>query len=130
MNGALGAMCGFAPYDLENLQSVGWEVVTNRPKAAAYRAPGAPMAAFAVESVMDELAKELDMDPIELRLMNAADEGTKVRLWPDISRHWPQSHAGSRERRTRTGARHLGQIKAAVWAAASGSTSGATPAFP
>ena len=82
MNGALGAMCGFAPYDLENLKSVGWEVVTNRPKAAAYRAPGAPMAAFAVESVMDELAKELDMDPIELRLMNAADEGTKSAYGP------------------------------------------------
>ena len=82
MNGALGAMCGFAPYDLENLKSVGWEVVTNRPKAAAYRAPGAPMAAFAVESVMDELAKELDMDPIELRLMNASDEGTKSAYGP------------------------------------------------
>lgn len=82
MNGALGAMCGFAPYDLENVETVGWEVVTNRPKAAAYRAPGAPMAAFAVESVMDELAKELGLDPIELRLMNAADEGTKSAYGP------------------------------------------------
>ncbi|WP_438991043.1 xanthine dehydrogenase family protein molybdopterin-binding subunit [Lentibacter sp.] len=82
MNGALGAMCGFAPYDLENVETVGWEVVTNRPKAAAYRAPGAPMAAFAVESVIDELAKELEMDPIELRLLNAADEGTKSAYGP------------------------------------------------
>ncbi len=82
MNGALGAMCGFAPYDLENLKTVGWEVVTNRPKAAAYRAPGAPMAAFAVESVMDEIAKELGMDPIDLRLLNGAEEGTKAAYGP------------------------------------------------
>ena len=82
MNGALGAMCGFAPYDLENVETVGWEVVTNRPKAAAYRAPGAPMAAFAVESVIDEMAKELGLDPIDLRLLNAADEGTKSAYGP------------------------------------------------
>ncbi len=82
MNGALGAMCGFAPYDLENVRTTGWEVVTNRPKAAAYRAPGAPMAAFAVESVIDELAGELGMDPIDFRLMNAADEGTKAAYGP------------------------------------------------
>ncbi|WP_298675552.1 xanthine dehydrogenase family protein molybdopterin-binding subunit [uncultured Lentibacter sp.] len=82
MNGALGAMCGFAPYHLENVETVGWEVVTNRPKAAAYRAPGAPMAAFAVESVIDEMAKELGLDPIELRLKNAADEGTKSAYGP------------------------------------------------
>ncbi|MBU2983066.1 xanthine dehydrogenase family protein molybdopterin-binding subunit [Lentibacter algarum] len=82
MNGALGAMCGFAPYDLENLKTVGWEVVTNRPKAAAYRAPGAPMAAFAVESVMDELASSIGMDPIDFRLMNGAEEGTKSAYGP------------------------------------------------
>ena len=82
MNGTLGAMTGFAPYDLDHVKTVGWDVVTNRPKAAAYRAPGAPMAAFAVESVIDELAYKLGLDPIEVRLKNAAREGTKSAYGP------------------------------------------------
>src|SRR5262249_39608015 len=47
-----------------------------RPKQAAYRAPGAPISAFAVESVLDEIARKLGIDPLELRLKNAAKEGT------------------------------------------------------
>lgn len=82
MNGTLGAMTGFAPYDLEHVRTTGWDVVTNRPKAAAYRAPGAPMAAFAVESVIDELASELNLDPIDVRLKNAAREGTRSAYGP------------------------------------------------
>ena len=82
MNGTLGAMTGFAPYDLEHVRTIGWDVVTNRPKAAAYRAPGAPMAAFAVESVIDELAHQLGLDPIDVRLMNAAREGTRAAYGP------------------------------------------------
>jgi CO/xanthine dehydrogenase Mo-binding subunit len=74
----MGSMSAFAPYDLENVQTVGWDVVTNRPKQAAYRAPGAPMAAFAVESAIDELAKGLGLDPLEVRLKNAAREGTRA----------------------------------------------------
>ncbi|MBI5617217.1 MAG: xanthine dehydrogenase family protein molybdopterin-binding subunit [Gammaproteobacteria bacterium] len=74
----LGCMTGFAPYALTNARAVGYDVVSNRPKAAAYRAPGAPMAAFAVESAMDELAQKLGMDPIELRLKNAAKKGTRA----------------------------------------------------
>jgi len=78
----MGAMSAFAPYDLENVKTVGWDVVTNRPKAAAYRAPGAPMAAFAVESAVDELARGFDLDPLEVRLMNGADEGTRASYGP------------------------------------------------
>jgi len=78
----LGAMSAFACYDLEHVKVVGYDVVTNRPKQAAYRAPGAPMSAFAVESVLDELAHKIDMDPIELRLKNAAKEGTKSSYGP------------------------------------------------
>ncbi len=51
-----GCMCAFAPYDLPNVDSVGYDVLSNRPKVAAYRAPGAPISAFAVESCIDELA--------------------------------------------------------------------------
>jgi CO/xanthine dehydrogenase Mo-binding subunit len=50
-------------------------VVTNRVTAGAYRAPGAPPAAFAVETLIDELAAELGLDPIELRLRNVLGEG-------------------------------------------------------
>ncbi|MFN4101135.1 MAG: xanthine dehydrogenase family protein molybdopterin-binding subunit, partial [Pararhodobacter sp.] len=51
--------CAFACYDIENLNHVGYEVLANRPKCAAYRAPGSPMAAYAVESMVDELCREL-----------------------------------------------------------------------
>jgi CO/xanthine dehydrogenase Mo-binding subunit len=78
----LGCMTGFAPYDLENVKAVGYDVVVNRPKAAAYRAPGAPMAAFGVEAALDELAQALGMDPLELRIKNAAKEGTKAAYGP------------------------------------------------
>src|SRR4029450_10736310 len=71
-----GAMCAFAPYDLENVKVVGYDVVSNRPKVAAYRAPGGPIAEFGVESVIDEIAGKLAIDPIELRLKNAAKQGT------------------------------------------------------
>lgn len=77
-----GCMCAFAPYDLENVKVVGFDVVVNRPKVAAYRAPGGPIAEFAVESVIDEIAKRLGIDPIEFRLKNAAKEGTKAAYGP------------------------------------------------
>ena len=70
-----GVRCAFASYDIPNLHIDGFDVVTNKPKAAAYRAPGAPAAALAVESVINELAEELELDPLELRLKNAAVEG-------------------------------------------------------
>ncbi len=77
-----GAMCAFAPYDLENVKVVGYDVVSNRPKVAAYRAPGGPISGYAVESVIDELARALNIDPIEFRLKNAAKEGTKAAYGP------------------------------------------------
>ncbi len=77
-----GVMCAFAPYDIENVKVIGYDVVSNRPKVAAYRAPGAPISEFAVESVVDEIARKLDIDPVELRLQNAAREGTKAAYGP------------------------------------------------
>jgi len=71
-------MCAFACYDIDNLHIVGFDVVSNRPKVAAYRAPGAPISAWAVESTIDILAERLRMDPIDLRLKNAAKKGTKT----------------------------------------------------
>ncbi|RWB14376.1 MAG: xanthine dehydrogenase family protein molybdopterin-binding subunit [Mesorhizobium sp.] len=78
----IGAMTAFACYKLENVKTVGYEVLVNRPKTAAYRAPSAPMAAFAVESAVDELAKEIGMDPVDFRIRNAAQEGTRASYGP------------------------------------------------
>ena len=72
-----GAMCAFACYDYENGMVDAYDVVVNKPKSAAYRAPGSPQATFAVEAVVDEICEKLAMDPIEFRLLNAAKEGTR-----------------------------------------------------
>ena len=77
-----GAMTCWACYDFKNVKSVSKDVVLNRPKCAAYRAPSAPIAAFAVESTMDMVAKAIGMDPVELRIKNAAKEGSKSSYGP------------------------------------------------
>lgn len=76
IRGAVG--CALAPYDIPNGRTLGYDVVSNRSKVAAYRAPGAPIGAFGVECVLDEIADKLGMDPLDLRLKNAAKEGTKA----------------------------------------------------
>ncbi len=70
------AICAFSPYAIENVRAVGFDVVSNRPKVAAYRAPGSPISAFAVESVLDVLAAKIGMDPLKLRLKNAVQTGS------------------------------------------------------
>src|SRR6266849_1019904 len=78
-------MCAFAPYNIPNARTVGYDVVCNRPKSAAYRAPGSPISAFAVESVIDMLAKKIGMDPLELRHKNAAGIGTTMIYGPKLA---------------------------------------------
>jgi xanthine dehydrogenase molybdenum-binding subunit len=80
------AMTMLAPYDLSNLLIDGYDVVVNRPKTAAYRAPGTTNAAFAVESVVDELAERCKMDPLEFRIKNGAREGTRQPFGPAFKR--------------------------------------------
>ena len=63
------------PYRWEAHDVRGYGVQTNRFTFGAYRGPGAPTAAFAVESLIDELAAELGLDPLELRRKNALVEG-------------------------------------------------------
>ncbi len=72
-----GAGVILAPYKHENVRIDAYDVVVNRPKTGAYRAPGGTNAAFASETVIDELAEKLNMDPLEFRLKNAATEGDR-----------------------------------------------------
>jgi CO/xanthine dehydrogenase Mo-binding subunit len=77
-----GAMTALACYDIPNFVITGWDVVTNTPKVAAYRAPGAPISAFGVESAVDDLALRLGMDPIALRERNAVRDGVQASYGP------------------------------------------------
>ncbi len=68
----------FTRYNLKNIKTVSHEVVSNRPKVNSFRAPCVPQVVFGVEGVVDELARKIGMDPIDLRLKNAATEGYKT----------------------------------------------------
>src|SRR5258707_4470086 len=68
IRGAVG--CSFSPYDIPHVLSVGFDLLANPSKGAAYRAPGAPISAYAVDGVLDELAETLTIDPPRLPLTN------------------------------------------------------------
>jgi len=87
--GGLAGLAGIflgGTYRIPNLDFTGYDVATHKTPVGAYRAPGAPQAYFALESALDELARKLGQDPIDLRLRNAAREGD---LRPDGVR-WPR----------------------------------------
>ncbi len=84
---ACGCMCVFAPYNIPNGQIDGFDVVVNKPKTNAYRAPGATNAEFSSETVVDEICEKLGMDSLEFRIKNAAKEGDRRidgPVWPRI----------------------------------------------
>ena len=76
---AVGAaeQCVFACYDIPNTRIDSYDVVVNKPKSAAYRAPGSPQVALAIESVVDEICETRGWDKVDFRLDNAAKEGTR-----------------------------------------------------
>ena len=73
----MGSQCVFAAYNCANQLVDGYDVIVNKPKTAPYRAPGSPNAAFATEQIIDEISKKLNIDPIDLRLLNAVKEGDR-----------------------------------------------------
>ncbi|MBI4282707.1 MAG: xanthine dehydrogenase family protein molybdopterin-binding subunit [Chloroflexi bacterium] len=73
-----GATTGLGSYKIDNLLVDGYDVVVNKQKAQAYRAPGQQQASFAIETVIDELAEKLGMDPLEFRLNNVVQEGDRM----------------------------------------------------
>ena len=70
-----GAMTALGPYSLKNFRVDGYEVLVNKPHSHAYRAPGATMSEYAVETAVDEICEKIGMDPMEFRLLNASKEG-------------------------------------------------------
>ena len=62
----------FSHYRTPNLKIDAYDVVTNKPHVAAYRAPGATPTNFAVESVIDEVGEALRLDPLAFRLQNVS----------------------------------------------------------
>ena len=81
-----GCQCILGPYDIQNGRVEGYDVVLNKPKTAAYRAPGAPGGAFAAETVIDEICEKLEIDPLEFRSINGAKEGTRRITGPRFPR--------------------------------------------
>lgn len=70
-----GVMTALGAYRLPAFWARGWDVLSNFAGTKAYRAPGAPQIAFVVESCLDDLARKLGMDPLDLRLKNAVRPG-------------------------------------------------------
>jgi CO/xanthine dehydrogenase Mo-binding subunit len=71
-----GSVVAGGPYIVPNIKVDAYSVCTNKPSAGAYRGFGAPEGAWAYERQMDALAQELGIDPLELRLHNALEEGS------------------------------------------------------
>jgi len=74
----LGKACILAPgpYNIPNVVAEAFVVYTNKTMTGAMRGFGAPQVCFAYESHMDDIAKALGIDPLEIRLMNAFNEGS------------------------------------------------------
>lgn len=64
------------PYDIEHVRADCYAMYTNNPPSGAFRGFGVTQSAFAVESMMDMLAEKLNLDPVEVRRMNALHVGS------------------------------------------------------
>ena len=64
-------------YRIDNLLIDAYDVVVNRPKTEAYRAPGSANAVFTAEVVVDEICEKLGMDRLEFRRLNGAQKGDR-----------------------------------------------------
>jgi xanthine dehydrogenase molybdenum-binding subunit len=81
-----GCMTAISCYEVPNFLVDGYDVLVNKPKTAAYRAPGATNAAFAVETVLDELAEKCSVDPIDFRINNGVKAGSARPFGPPYKR--------------------------------------------
>jgi CO/xanthine dehydrogenase Mo-binding subunit len=70
-----GGEFALGPYSVDNFRIDAKAILVNKPKTGAYRAPGGPQGQFAMETLVDEVCRELEMDPLEFRQLNASCEG-------------------------------------------------------
>ena len=76
------AKCVFSCYDVPSMKIDAYDVLVNKPSSAPYRAPASPQVAFATETVVDEICEIKGYDPIDFRLKNVAEKGTRTALGP------------------------------------------------
>jgi CO/xanthine dehydrogenase Mo-binding subunit len=62
-------------YQFPNFEVRASEVLTHKPSIAAYRAPTAPQTFFAIDSHMEQMARALNLDPVEFRMRHLMKEG-------------------------------------------------------
>jgi 4-hydroxybenzoyl-CoA reductase subunit alpha len=72
-------------YHLPNYRFDGFRMYTNLPACGAFRGHGVPQPRFAFESLLDDIAKDLGLDPMDIRLKNAMVENTITESGLDIS---------------------------------------------
>ena len=77
-----GMNCIIAPYRIDSFQVDGYDIIVNKGKSTAYRAPCATQAGFAMESIVDEVCRALKMDPLEFRIRNATRKGDRMPSGP------------------------------------------------
>jgi CO/xanthine dehydrogenase Mo-binding subunit len=104
----LGSLYKWPSFDIHGI-----EVLTHKPSVAAYRAPTAPQTFFALDSQMEEIARGLDLDPVEFRLRHLIQEGDPM------ANGQPWQSNGAREVLTRL-AEHPFWKTRAEWAASNG----------
>jgi len=80
------SQCVFSCYDIPSTRIEGYDVIVNKPSSAAYRAPGSPQVAFAIETLVDEICDKKGWDPLEFRVKNVARKGTRTALGPLYTR--------------------------------------------
>ena len=126
-----GCMCVFAVYDIPNVLVDGYDVVVNKPKSAAYRAPGSTHVAFATESVVSELAEKAGHRPhgasTDERVEGGYPPGRRPAVRPHRLRRGPRGDARPSALQ-RAARRSLTRAGASAWA--SGSTPVCRPAAP
>ena len=115
-------------YRIPNVRLEAYAVRTNKTGPGAYRAPGSPQTAFARECNMDLLARELGMDPVELRLKNALRKGDRSLAGAPLARDWMRETIRTAADAARWGKRRLKPnqgrgIACGEWTNADGATS-------
>jgi xanthine dehydrogenase molybdenum-binding subunit len=123
-----GLNTSLGQYKIDNVTMDGYDVLVNRPRNAAYRAPGVPAPNYAIESLVDMVAEKLDIDPIDIRIQNSSTEGTRrpngVIIGPNGNREVMQAIKNSAHYRSELTGKNRGRgVAIGFWNAGAGAHS-------